>query len=86
VASLAATITELQHRYGAAAEFKVRKSIEFVQQATADPIEARRRIESLLGFVGPEAAQMRVTFGALRISSLLSTFASTKRICSARES
>ena len=56
--SLAATITELQHRYGAAAEFKVRKSIEFVQQATADPIEARRRVESLLGFVGPEAAQM----------------------------
>jgi hypothetical protein len=56
--SLAETIAELHHRYGRASAFEVRKSIEFVQQAASDPIEAQRRIESLLGFIGPDAPRM----------------------------
>jgi hypothetical protein len=53
--SLAATVAELQRRYAASPTFGVRKSLELVQQAAADPVEARQRIESLLGFVGADA-------------------------------
>lgn len=56
--SLAATVAELERRYATSPTFGVRKSLELVRQATADPIEARRRIESLLGFVGAAAPRM----------------------------
>ena len=56
--SLEPTIAELRHRYGAAAGFEVRKSVELAQQATADPIEVRRRIDTLLGFVGSNAERI----------------------------
>ncbi len=56
--SLAETIAELQYRYGKVSAFEVRKSVEFVQQAAFDPINAQRRIESLFGFLGTEAPRM----------------------------
>ena len=60
--SLAETVAEVAERYGTAPAFETRKSAELVQQAADDPIEARRRIESLLGFLGPESP--RVLFPA----------------------
>ena len=56
--SLAATIAELERRYSTVSTFEVRKSLDLVRQAATDAIEARGRIESLIGFAGPQAPRL----------------------------
>lgn len=56
--SLPRTIAELQRRYAGSGDLMVRKSLEFVGQAENDAIDVVRRMGTLQGFLGPNAARI----------------------------